>query len=409
MKLFKSAWMFLLSGILIYTVKVSFLDNFPLYQIIFPILTVLLLLSVPSWDKLSNYVYGPLQVTAICWLLISAWGLILSFANGDYLIGREYLRFNLGLICASVIFSNYMLFDKYDYILKGAYFCISGLIAASGIYESVTGNFYHLTRQSYLYYRNSLGLYRPNTIFYNINDSATFMLLSLVIAFLFAEQCREKRSVQFLAVILFGGNIILTESRGAEVGMVVFLVVYYLQSKSQTRRTLAVLLVGMLSVLGMLWAYLLSFELLRYTGRSGVWINSLHNLARSYFWGNGPGKTALLNGINQVQSTSITAVHNFFLEMLCDYGVIGFVLLMIWYVQLLNQAKKQREKYRTSMIVLAGLIAFLPASISSSSLIRKSFVLAFFAYLVAQLNRNARDESANAKIGAAQNEGLPNE
>lgn len=67
--------------------------------------------------------------------------------------------------------------------------------------------------------------------------------------------------------------------------------------------------------------------------------------------------------------------HNFFLEMLIDFGVIPFTLLILGYLILINQlisiskkVKNQQLKYYTKASALS-LLLILPASISPSSII----------------------------------------
>ena len=130
---------------------------------------------------------------------------------------------------------------------------------------------------------------------------------------------------------------------------------------------------------------ILRSEFLDDGGRWGIWVMSLRTLASTYFLGVGPGEIAWVN-LDQNVFADTYAVHNFILELFCDYGIIGFSALMVWLVYLIRKGFEMFER-EIDYKMLPAIIAFLLSSITCSSIIGKGFTLFFFAVIVAEMNR----------------------
>lgn len=275
--------------------------------------------------------------------------------------------------------------------MLAAYYTVSIGIAILGYYETFTGDIIHVTPGAYVHLRNFLGLHLPNTIFYNINDNAVFMMMSLIVAYIFSEYVKHGTIIKLIALILYGGNIVFVDSRGAEMALAAFLLLYYL---IRYRAGKKILVVGILAISGaVLYPFIMQFSVfsegISNTGRSLIWMTTARNIMKHPFIGVGPGNIV---DYNRMMGTSgiVYAVHNYLLEIMADLGVIVAIVWCVWFGILLFKAYQIR-RVNTSLVVLCGLIAFVPMSIVCSSLIEKHWPILFFGILVTQLNMDEKN------------------
>lgn len=387
----KKIWVIFLTLIASYSVKIPFL-NTPLYRGIFPVLAILLLLSNNNQIKKQKLMQKSGQITWICWVVIVIWGSFLAVVHNSVSYSADYLMWDVCLICVVFCFSFYFMREDLAKTCMGAFFAFSAAIGLSGIYESATGRLYHETHVAYRVYKNAFGLVRPNTIFYNVNDSAVFMSMALIIAFLFAGYCNKEKRIRIIALLIFGSNVLLTESRGALVGVLLFLYMFYMHTLAPKKKFVYVLaaIPVILSFVPFLQEIVFTGDvnLTQLGGRGNVWRNSLSSLMQSHFLGNGPGNTVISNSIY----TGVAAVHNWFLEIICDYGLLGGVSLLIWYIKLMTISHKHYKNTNTQgmFVVYAGLISFIILSVTSSSLMGKVWPICFFGIIIAEINRTER-------------------
>lgn len=389
---YKKIWIFLILIILLYTFKIPLL-GMPFYRVIYPIEAILLFSLIRKYANdrkcyLSDTSYRSISV----WITLALLGIMIALVNGSLFESGSYIIYDICFAAVVLVISYYYRNDNYTKFGEMIFFLFSSVIALSGFYESLTGNFYHLTHESYAYYKNNFGFYRPNTIFYNVNDSAVFMCMALIVSFLYASHCtKHGRFVQVSSLILFGGNIILTGSRGALFGLVIFLYIFISKSIKVSNRLFLFMMFLPVLASGVYW--LLSFidtsdmNMADMGGRGIVWAKSLYNLYKSHFIGCGPGMTNVLNGYVENYGNSVSAIHSFFLEITCDYGVIGGTMILVWFIRIIVKIRKIIQINPCSLIIYAGFLAFIPLSVTSSSLIGKAWLLCFFGILIGEINR----------------------
>lgn len=375
----------ILVAISIYAWRPNFLGDISLYKILFPLCFIGMIIT----KKVNKRNIGNnLRRTSYCWLAISLWGII-SLLWINY-TGNEWsvISYDINWILIGVCFSIFCLHECYrERLLK--YFCIlAELISVIGIITAFTGFYFNETYESYYYVRNFLNLYRPNTIFYNVNDNAVFMFFSIIILFISTEKENRGTFKRIIGLVLFGLNIILVDSRGVELGVMIFFSMYLFAIRKikifyKILIIIAILLFSFFNLDTILSLGIFSSGL-EDSGRIEIVAMCLSSLACTNYWGVGPGNIAFVN--DSLFSSSIVAPHNFFVEILCDYGIVGFISVVIWFVGNLTCAYKMAKYDERGMIVWIALISFLPVSIVSSSLIGKSWVACFFGILVAILN-----------------------
>ena len=369
----------------VYAWDPSFVGGIALYKIIFPAYVMFFVFSKKTMRRLVG---SNLKRATLCWITISIWGIV-SFLWINR-TGNEWnmISYDVAWATIGIVFSIFCLNERYkERILK--YFCIfSGMIGLMGIYTAFTGYYFNLTYTSYLYRRNFLNLYRPNGIFYNINDHAVFMFMSLVILYLLTEEYSKKGSWRILGTIIFGANILLVDSRGVELAAIVFIMLYYLNTKQI--RLVWKLVMGSIVCVFILINYSSIMQLdifnsgLNDSGRFTIMAMSLSSLSKTLFMGVGPGNIAAVNAMSFSELT--VAPHNFFLEIFCDYGFVGLISILVWFIGMFMCAYRYSKRDPGRLIIWVALIAFIPVSIVSSSLIGKSWVACFFCILVAYLN-----------------------
>lgn len=379
-------WIALLVSFSIVTYKISIIQEIPVYRIMY-IITFIFMLSTNKYknSKMNNN----LKKSIILWLIITLWGLIsLIWINKT---GKEinYIMYDIIWNIISICFSVYMInSQKKDKILS--YYCIiSTIIAIMGIYTGITGYYFNDTHISYHYNLNTLGLYKPNTIFYNINDNAVFMFTSIIALFLYTEKKEKKKIIRIIGTLLYISNIILVDSRGIELSLIIFLLIYFFATKKiniKTKIRISLLVIILLCIFSSQIMNLSIFKTgINDSSRISIIDMSLESLKKSYYLGVGPGNISHVNAIYNKAETYDT--HNFFLEIFCDYGIVGAVAISLWYISNLKTAYIFMKKEKEAVIVLAALISMLCAFIVSSSLIGKAWFACFFGIIVAILNQ----------------------
>lgn len=375
----------ILVAISIYAWHPNFLGGIPLYKILFPLCFIGMIVT----KKVNKRNIGSnLKRTSYCWLVISLWGIIsLLWINHT---GNEWtvISYDINWILIGVCFSIFCLRERYrERLLK--YFCIlAGIISIMGLFTAFTGFYFNETYESYYRVRNFLNLYRPNTIFYNVNDNAVFMFLSIIILFIATEKKNRGSFWRSVGLVLFGSNIILVDSRGVELGLMIFLSMYLFTTKKikMFHKVLIITIILLFSFFNL--DTILSLDIfssgIEDSGRLAITAMCLSSLASTNYLGVGPGNIASVN--ETLFSATTVDPHNFFIEILCDYGVVGFISIVIWFVGNLICAYKMTKYDGRGIIIWIALISFLPISIVSSSLIGKSWVACFFGILVACLN-----------------------
>ena len=118
----------------------------------------------------------------------------------------------------------------------------------------------------------------------------------------------------------------------------------------------------------------------------------------TFLLGVGPGQEEwwLLNR-NVYTWRSIRALHNYFLEILVSFGVIGFVCFISMYIKAFKTALTAFF-YRDDLSAKIGcgvallMTVFVISSLSASSLIRSEYVWLVYAIILAYMNNVASED-----------------
>ncbi|TEB08215.1 hypothetical protein Psch_01770 [Pelotomaculum schinkii] len=266
-------------------------------------------------------------------------------------------------------------------------------------WELFTGNhLVLLNERNMLYYSDkALG------VFGNGNDLATFICFG-IIAVLLQYAFTNKNKVPALIIITASMYIIIRiGARGALYGMIVYglcfaffciLIKLYSISKASFSIVLYLLCVVCVIIGFIVLSNYTLIDLVLMISSPGNESSDLFRLSlmgealqlffNSFFLGIGPGQSIVLLGTN---------VHNFFLEIMCEYGIIIISGILMIFIYLLRAYRWKLPKLLT-LCILSFTPAFVLIGVSSSGAnrIRTTWILITIMYLAISLYKK---ESAN--------------
>ena len=327
------------------------------------------------------------------WLLIYLWGRItLSWAVYES-TAREYLLHVFVMLVSLLLFAWMSSGIGWDILGRRAFILVGLAFGLVGIYEAFTGDYHFTLRLGYTA-KSYFGLHLPMSVFYNPNDHVTFVTMVWFLSVLETADMADagkKKKQRLVCAIIFGINVLLSNSRGAWGASILFFSFYFLAKSGMDQRWTRIFFA--ILAFALLYDVLLDFLLNTVfkqkgldTGRDWIWEESWKNFVASGYLGNGPGNTALLNSAGEYKGGY--HLHNFFLEYICDYGIPGFVCSVGWVLSLLFGAFRMRNEHEEkSAIMLATMIGFAPLSVTPATLIAQDWIYFYIALFVAEINR----------------------
>ncbi len=230
----------------------------------------------------------------------------------------------------------------------------------------------------------------PTGFRWNTNDLAVSMIIILPF-FL----CHKKIAIKFFGIGAISIIIVMTASRAVFIALIITFCIYLIMIKKR----FGTLLIAWTFLVSLFWAILNfsdsdnprineianSLEALSLfvsgdidVGGSIQWRrklveNGFEALSNSYGFGIGAGGTvANQENIGPV-SGRFTSMHNFWIEVLVEGGIIIGLLISLWYINIIyNLFKVSRSsasfriKYYSQSLILS-MVAFVPAAIAASS------------------------------------------
>ena len=421
--------------------KVRFfsIQNFFLFLTIIASFTGTLLIEIPV---------GPVHLFPYRFLMLFMWFLFLINLilknlrfNKSNIQVKVYLKF-LGLWLCYAFLSLAWAIAKYDGI-KNLFFLFNGismiffiihyfrdlnqlkrlyylwlLIYAAlllvGIWEVTTGN--HLKTSALSQETRLWVLFVPTTVFTNQNDYAAYIIISLPMI-LSLIRYYSRWTIRVLGIILFIAGLWLlieTVSRSCYIAFIMgmtFWFLFLLRLKIKFKLlalTVSIVVIGIVAFpiqtryfldkveiqLASLPSTIILSESNEAQGiRARLIKNALYFFALSAGFGVGAGNIDYYIKNYQVYPASDhTNVHNWWIEILANYGVFIFIGYLIFYFSLLYKLWKAYNKQinKTEKMlcegILVGLICFFMAAISSSSIIGFRPQWIYFGFALSLLN-----------------------
>ncbi len=398
-------------GAYVMSVEIGSIQLFPYrYLLILLCLIFIARIYANSWllnvSKIKVRIY--LKYLAI-WMIYAFISIMWAADKGE--AARNIIFLFTGIL---VIFFMVFYFNNLNY-LKWLYITLLLIFVALlpiGIWETVTGN--HLPNAG-LFGIERLDLaFMPSTFFRNPNDYAAYIAITIPM-FLVWVRYHEKllgRTIGLLMIIMGLWVLLMTMSRSSYIALFMgtgFWLIFMLQLKSKIKVVSVVTALLILLALAIPGKIQDSLTLVgeQVSSLSSVYAdddapdvrknlikNGLYFAVQSVGFGVGAGNVEYYMENSSIYPVGRTInIHNWWAEILVNYGVFIFVGYVILYVTLVLNLWRAYKKVinRTEKMIcealLVGLVSFFMASISSSSIIAFppqwiffGFALAFFNY-----------------------------
>ncbi|MHA1343898.1 MAG: O-antigen ligase family protein [Promethearchaeota archaeon] len=312
-----------------------------------------------------------------------------------------------------IFFSTYYFREKLD--LQKLYLLWMGVFITLlflGFWEHLTG--YHLSVSKLYGETYARFKYIPTAVFYNQNDYATFLTLSIPFGIgIVRYSC--KKYLRFFGLCSILGAFYLIVAAGSRANIIAvlfelaFILLFLLNFKRKIKAiiTISICIVllfmflpgpvqGFFSQITEKLNSIVSHAGLR-TGSIGVRMNLVRNgllfLYSTAGFGVGAGNAEYyMANFAKYYTAGITNPHNWWLEILVDYGILVFVGYIIFYIGIMRNLWKiyrKKQKIEEKMIceaLLVSLVGFFFASISSSSIMAFKPQWLLFAFALSFLN-----------------------
>jgi teichuronic acid biosynthesis protein TuaE len=276
-----------------------------------------------------------------------------------------------------------------------------------GLIEITTG--WHL-KEIPSYYINTWVTNAPFTFFQNINDAATYFVLYLPLSFATLYKVRRSKFLFALVFIVSALIVLSTSSRLNYLVLSIQLVAYFYFLTDKTKyKMLKRLLLSSLVVIFILFIvtniYILDGgyinnqiinEMASLKGffsdeagslfiRRRLIVESLNVLYESGLLGVGAGNIEFsMRNTNIAELTGTETLHNWWLELIGNYGIVIFVLFIIFYLKILVNLWKIKNRTKSyplkiySFSLFVSLLSFSLSSMSSSSIIQLRYIWILF-------------------------------
>lgn len=332
-----------------------------------------------------------------------------------------HAEYFLGLFVYCTIFLTVGDLKRNDFINIFKWLCFIILI------HNVIG-WYEIFSHHYLFapaykvdYMAARSEYYAISAFGNLNDFAFVMMFGSFISYLSYNNSRKRigKIVSFATMASCILHVIRSDSRSCILALFLGWCVYLLVTlKKRTSVKLFFIITGMLSsmalilpefffrVTGVLSAKLnfnfQSAELNSDIIRVNLIKNGFGFLKRTNLFGVGSGNTEAWMTTQRIYDTGeITNMHNWWMENLTNYGVVIFILYLIFYLSLIITFYRglkvlHGKSKKMSAVIVSILSAFIIGLMSSSSFFSTEWLWVFFALLIA-LQRIERLEYKQAR------------
>lgn len=358
-----------------------------------------------NYNNLNNFLYYYFFIVWFIYGLAS----FLWVKSYKWWIIAEYSLF-IGVACI-IICNKLLITTKYIGIcLKLMYFVLT-LHSLIGWFEIISGKYYFISSNMSAIY--SINQY-PASALGNTNNFATGMLIGFFISISFIYICRSWviKTLVLLNALSMSCLIYMASSRANLIALILGITFLIFVKKNKFSKSIKVLLIFILLgsfslIYPTLYQQIINF-ILELIGtcdngdsisvRKNLILNGLIFLKESFLLGVGSGNTNYYMEINSCSdgyhtTYGIINMHNWWMEILVDYGVIIFILYIIMYIKLIvdnvmiykTVSYNIQERYY-ALSFASFLIAYSIGCISASSNMTKEYIWLFFALILAFTN-----------------------
>lgn len=248
--------------------------------------------------------------------------------------------------------------------------------------------------------------------YHNSNDLATVLMLAIpmVLYMIFSKKELKYKVLYIIALIIYSISFINIMSRGCVLGVIFTLIVFCgiiaLKFRENILKSKKIKVCLMIAVI--IFVLLGGYIIVRYVGEidlkpienaqtsNEVRINLIYN--GLYFLGQGANGIFGIGSGNNIYylknfsiytTNEIYNFHNFWLDILVEYGVIICIAFIIAYILLCKELyKKSGERFfgKINIIFLFFLIAFIIGGISSSTILTREWLWLVWGMTIAYIN-----------------------
>jgi len=342
----------------------------------------------------------------VIWFSYAILTLVWAYSKTKALENIYFLFVGFSLIFLIVLYFKKIKDLKNLYIL---WMIILVSFVGIGLLEMFTG--YRLQSSGYFGTIWANKMIWPTAVFHNTNDFASFLVLSIPFIWVWLKYGKGKILKWSTGIILFTCVFFLlikTSSRlnFFAVCLEIIFIFFYLLNINKKIKIIIILgfiLILIFTIYPQFFSNPSNFfkNLLTYqnysssiASRGNIIKNSLYSLVDSFGFGVGAGnieyyiarfaKYPIIGGI--------LIPHNWWIEILADYGILIFIGYLLFYFNLIYslwkiwyKINKRQEKMICEALLIA-LVGFLLSSIGPSSMIQLKYHWVFFGFALAFLN-----------------------
>lgn len=273
-----------------------------------------------------------------------------------------------------------------------------------GLWEVTTNHHFSSSGAAGSYYN----LQHAATVgFFNPNDYSFFLVVSLPIIFYWIK---KKALYRFIGIFMLISSFYITNQNGARFIEIIYVaaVVLFLIRLLRKRKILLTYLfvsVALIGVFNFNTIYeSLASSVLPNSNDESVYIRKLllengWSIFKTHPFGIGAGNITSYMAENGLGVNGITVVHNFWLEILIEFGIFVFLGFFIFYVSSLYRmykAVKHMESIRNLVRpLLWSSVIFIPACIESSSIFVFNITWFFFGTMICVVNVIKNENKVN--------------
>ncbi|MGQ4876335.1 MAG: O-antigen ligase family protein [Promethearchaeia archaeon] len=348
--------------------------------------------------------------------------LSLTWSASLILAIRNILFLLMGI---SIIFFSIYYFRKIEDLQKvqWIWFGVFSVLVILGFWEHLTGQ--HLVISKYYGEVNIDLIFKPTGVFHNPNDYASFLVLSIPFAIsLFRNE--KKILISFLGMEIVARAtylVVVTSSRANILAILLELVIFLLLINFKQK----IKLVFILTVCLVILLIFLSTPIEEFTSKTSGQIDSVATQTEKKIGSMSVRLHLIRNGLLFLRSKAgfgvgagnfeyymsnfaiydtkgIINSHNWWLEILVNYGIfisIGYVIFylsMIWKLRKIYYEKISKNEKIICEGILVSLIGFSFASFSPSSMIAFKPQWLLFAFALSFLNFILRKEKTQVLL-----------
>ena len=319
-------------------------------------------------------IYGSGTDTAI--FLLIGWGLFTVFwtpstSRGMYQIIKMIPGLTIYYLHVQLVRSK----RDFDWVLS-AWIVMAGFFTIIGFFETMiygveaaakligTGRIAHLTREV-----------RANVFFKSPDDLGFILSISVVVAFAKFTTTRSRSWRTFLIIFLPMMVFVLLSTFSRKSILAAFIACAYLswQNKKVFRSFIGISAIGVILILlfgtagflealaNRLQSYFMSPKV-AISARVELWELGIRLFKKSPVFGNGLGSFFV---IASALGHRYGSIHNFYLFVLCELGLVGFTFLLFWMFQIAQRfatffrVNKDKAAQLTGEAIISGFIILL--------------------------------------------------